>query len=95
MHYVSLFCFIYVNSCNSASLSALGATNTSGPCNTRAFSQFSGAFYLSESDLIVHIVLSVREARKGYTAHRKAISFTSNRREHVPGARCCMDPGNK
>ena len=69
--------------------------HSSGPCNTGAFFQFSGAFYLSESDLIVHIVLSVREARKGYTAHRKAISFTSNREEHVPGARCCMDPGNK
>lgn len=42
--------------------------NTSGLCNTGTFFQFRSVFYLSESDLIVHIVLSVREARKGYTA---------------------------
>lgn len=34
-------------------------------------------------------------AHKGSTAHRKAISFTSNRREHVRGAWCWMDSGNK
>ena len=61
------------------------------------FFHFRRVFYFSESDLIAHIVLSVKEARKGYTAQWKAISFTGSRgeRERVPEARCRMDSGKQ
>lgn len=69
---------------NFAALSGLCAKNTSAVCISRILFQFRSVLYLRESDLIVHNVMSVREAHKGYTAHRKAISFTSNRGKHVP-----------
>ncbi|TNN75385.1 hypothetical protein EYF80_014432 [Liparis tanakae] len=44
---------------------------------------------------MVHIALSVKEARKGYTAQRTAISFPGNRGQRVPGARGRTDPGKQ